>query len=435
MSVTRPKNCWDADLVGALAARNHAETFTRNAATQGREWPSMFIDFRCAMKRMRALPLLCALFLPQLSLLSFARERGPRVEIVCPFAPIPVAIDKTKVLVYELHITNFDTVPLNLKNLEISANGESVAPILKLDGDKLAAAMTRVGAMMMSSSSASTSPDTRTIDPGGRNVLFLWVELRANGRVPANLKHRLVFSFKPAGADNVSDTTLESFEVPVRQDSVPKLSPPFNGGIWVAGDGPMNNANHRRSIFAIDGHTYSPERFAIDWVKVGPNGDSRHDGTTKNENWWGWGEPVLAVADGEITEAVDQFPDNEPKALPPVTLDNIGGNHVILKIAPDRFVTYAHLQRGSIKVRSGAHVHRGDVLALLGNSGNTTGAHLHLQVTDRNSVLQSQGVPFVLERFTYLGPGAEYPEKQVSQPWIDSIAPGDAVVRFEPVNK
>lgn len=364
-----------------------------------------------------------------------ARERGPRVDVLCPSAPIPVAINKAKVLVYELHITNFDTVPLTLRELDISSDDGSAAPIFKLDGDKLAAAMTRVGAMMMmSSSDASPSPDIRTIDPGGRNVLFLWVELPADRPVPANLRHRLVFAFK-AGSPSPSDTTLERYEVSVRQDSVPKISPPFNGGIWVAGDGPMNNANHRRSIFAIDGHIYSPERFAIDWVKVGPNGDSRHDGATKNENWWGWGEPVLAVADGEITEAVDQFPDNEPKVLPPVTLDNIGGNHIILKIAPDRFVTYAHLQKGSIKVRPGAHVRRGDVLALLGNSGNTTGAHLHLQVTDRNSVLESQGVPFVFEGFTYLGPGADYPEKQVSQPWVNSIPPGDGVLRFEPIKK
>jgi hypothetical protein len=397
----------------------------------------MFTDIWCAMKkRTHRLTWLCALLLVQFPLSTFARERGPRVDIICPAAPIGVAVNKNNILVYELHITNFDTVPLTLKGIEIFANHETSTTIFTLEGDKLAAAMTRVGAMMMMSShSASASPDTRTIDPGARNVLFLWVELPPDHIIPANLKHRLVFSFKPAGADSVSDTTLESFEVPVRQDSVPKLSPPFNGGIWVAGDGPMNNANHRRSIFAIDGHIYSPERFAIDWVKVGPNGDSRHDGATKNENWWGWGEPVLAVADGEITEAVDQFPDNQPKVLPPVTLDNIGGNHIILKIAPDRYVTYAHLQRGSIKVRSGAYVHRGDVLALLGNSGNTTGAHLHMQVTDHNSVLESQGVPFVLEGFTYLGPGADYPEKQVSEPWVNSIPPGDGVMRFETVKK
>src|SRR5258708_21790624 len=46
---------------------------------------------------------------------AFARERGPRVEVICPSPPIPVRIDKSQVLVYELHITNFDTVPLTLQ--------------------------------------------------------------------------------------------------------------------------------------------------------------------------------------------------------------------------------------------------------------------------------------------------------------------------------
>jgi murein DD-endopeptidase MepM/ murein hydrolase activator NlpD len=165
---------------------------------------------------------------------------------------------------------------------------------------------------------------------------------------------------------------------------------------------------------------------------VGPNGDSRHDGATRNENWWGWREPVLAVADGEITEVVDGIPDNTPKVLPPVTLDNIAGNHLILKIAPNRYVTYAHLQNGSIKVRLHDRVRKADVLALLGNSGNTTGAHLHLQVTDQNSVLQAEGVPFVFGRFTYLGPGSDYePNKHASAPWVQSIPPGDAVLEFE----
>jgi murein DD-endopeptidase MepM/ murein hydrolase activator NlpD len=86
-------------------------------------------------------------------------------------------------------------------------------------------------------------------------------------------------------------------------------------------------------------------------------------------------------------------------------------------------------------VRTGEHVHRGKVLALLGNSGNSTGAHLHLQVTDQKSALQSQGVPFVFAAFTYLGPGSDYPEKQVSVPWVDSIPPGDGVLKFEAVKR
>jgi hypothetical protein len=267
------------------------------------------------------------------------------------------------------------------------------------------------------------------MDPGRRSVIFVWIEVPLNRARPASLKHRMVFS----AANSTTDAILEDFQVPVSEASVPTLAPPFNGETWVAGDGPVNDSNHRRAITAVDGHTYSAERFAIDWVKVGPNGDSRHDGSTRNENWWGWGEPVFAVADGEITEVVDGIPDNTPRVLPPVTLDNIAGNHVILQIAPNRYVTYAHLQNGSIKVRLHDHVRRGDVLALLGNSGNTTDAHLHLQVTDRNSVLQSEGVPFVFQNFTYLGPGSDYElDNHVSVPWVNSVPPGNAVIRFEP---
>jgi hypothetical protein len=341
---------------------------------------------------------------------------------------------QNKVIVYELHITNFDTVPLTLKRIEIFANDVSTEPLTTFEDDKLSAAITRVGAPMnMSGGSTAGAEDTRMLSPGGRNVVFVWIELPPNHALPQSLRHKMIFSSKPAGDDRPTDATLEDFPIRVSQDPVPILSPPFTGGVWLAGDGPANNSNHRRSVFAIDGHIYSPERFAIDWVKVGPNGDSRHDGTAKNENWWGWGEPVLAVAEGDITEVVDEFSDNTPRVLPPVTIDNIAGNHVILRITPNRFVTYAHLQKGSIKVRPGDHVHPGDVLAKLGNSGNTTGAHLHLQVTDGNSVLQSEGVPFIFAGFTYLGPGSDYPEKQISVPWVNSIPPGDGVLKFEQV--
>lgn len=366
----------------------------------------------------------------------FARERGPRIEVACPSPPIPVTVGKNQVLVYELHLTNFDVVPLTLKRISIFAARANPDPLATLEGEKLSAAMIRIGTPMMSPGSSSAgSGSTRTLDPGGRNVVFLWIELPVNQSAPENLRHQMVFTSNPAGTDKPGDTTLGDFPVAVDQNPVPILSPPFDGGIWLAGDGPFNDSNHRRSIFAVDGRVYSPERFAIDWIRVGPNGDSRHDGSSKNENWWGWGEPVLAVADGEITEVVDEFPDNTPRVLPPVTLDNIAGNHIVLQIAPNRFVTYAHLQRGSIKVRTGDRVRRGATLALLGNSGNTTGAHLHLQVTDRNSVVQSQGVPFAFAAFTYLGPGSDYPEKQVSEPWVNSIPPGDGVLKFEPVKK
>ncbi|MGO8985671.1 MAG: M23 family metallopeptidase [Terriglobales bacterium] len=340
---------------------------------------------------------------------AFARERGPRVEVVCPSPPAPVKIEDKQALVYELHVTNFDVVPLTLKQLEIFADTETNHPLQVITGEALSAVMMEAG------STASGRTDSRSIGPAQRAVIYLWIELAPDQPAPARLRHRMIFaSGPPATGTQPAETkpapteaTLDDFLVIVSREPAPLLGSPFDGGVWLAA-GLSNHSGHRRSIFAIDGHIHSPERFAIDWVKVGPNGDS-HDGTTRNENWWGYGEPIHAVADGEVTQIVDGIPENAPRVLPqPVTLDNIAGNYIVIRIASNRYVTYAHLQPGSIQVHLHDQVPRGTVIARLGNSGNSTGPHLHFQVTDSDSVLQSEGVPYAFEKFTDLGPGSDY---------------------------
>jgi hypothetical protein len=57
-------------------------------------------------------------------------------------------------------------------------------------------------------------------------------------------------------------------------------------------------------------------------------------------------------------------------------------------------------------------------------------------MTDGNSVLQSEGVPFVLEKFTSLGPGSDYElDKHPSIPRERSIPGNNDVVEFAPVKK
>ncbi len=364
--------------------------------------------------------------------LAFARERGPRVEVVCPSAPIPVRLAEKDVLVYELHITNFDLVPLTLKRVEVFTDPENTQSIKTLSDKALSDAMIEIG----QKSGSTASP---TIVPGNRAVLFMWVELAPHSTTPARLLHRMIFATpaEDVSANNPAESTLENFPISVSRDAVPVVGSPFDGGVWVAGDAPGNDSGHRRSILAIDGHIYSPERFAIDWVKVGPNGDSHHDGTNRNENFWGYGEPIHAVADGEVTRVVDGMPENKTRVVPqPVTLDNIAGNYVVLRISAIRYATYAHLQPGSIKVHVHDRVKRGDILARLGNSGQATGPHLHFQVTDGNSVLESEGVPFVFDKFTDLGPGSDYElNKHTSTPRSASIPGKDDVVEFKSETK
>jgi hypothetical protein len=289
---------------------------------------------------------------------------------------------------------------------------------------------------MMQVGSGMGEKGSQTIGPGKRVVIFLWIKGASDKRPPAVLRHRMVFATGAPGS-STGEAILEHFSVVVSQDAAPLLRSPFDGGVWFAGDGPANDSDHRRTVTAIDGHVDVAQRFAIDWVKVGPNGDSHHDGTTHNENWWGYGEPIHAVADGEVTQVLDGVPENTPRVLPKtVTLDNIAGNYVIVRIGPNRYVTYAHLQDGSIRVHLHDQVHSGDVLGLLGNSGNATGPHLHFQVTDGNSVLESEGVPFIFGKFTYLGPGSDYEiDKHPSVPRENSIPGNNDVIEFASVGK
>jgi murein DD-endopeptidase MepM/ murein hydrolase activator NlpD len=74
------------------------------------------------------------------------------------------------------------------------------------------------------------------------------------------------------------------------------------------------------------------------------------------------------------------------------------------------YALFAHLQHYSIRVRLRQKVKRGEVIALVGNSGNSTGAHLHFQLMDRSASLASEGIPFVFDRFRFLGFGRDFEE-------------------------
>lgn len=107
---------------------------------------------------------------------------------------------------------------------------------------------------------------------------------------------------------------------------------------------------------------------------------------------------MLAVAPGTVVEAMRDLPDQPPGVAPTnLTIPEIAGNHVILDLGGGRYAMYAHLAPHSVTVHVGDRVRAGDKLGLLGNSGNTTGPHLHFQISDRPSTLDVTSLPFVFE--------------------------------------
>jgi len=90
----------------------------------------------------------------------------------------------------------------------------------------------------------------------------------------------------------------------------------------------------------------------------------------------------------------------DPKTI---TVENVDGNHVVLDLGNGFFAFYAHMQKGSVAVRPGDRVKRGQVLGKLGNSGNTSAPHLHFHIMNGPSVLGSDGLPYVIDHFQLAG--------------------------------
>ena len=180
------------------------------------------------------------------------------------------------------------------------------------------------------------------------------------------------------------------------------LGPPLRGENWIAANGPSNTSIHRRALIPLNGNVRIAQRFAIDWVQMGPNGRTFDGDEKDNKTHKAYGSEILSVADGVVAAVKDGIPENVPgptSRAVPITPETIGGNHVILDIGGGHFAFYAHMQPGSLRVKVGDRVRRGQVIGLVGNSGNSTEPHLHFHVTDGNSPLESEGLPYLLESF------------------------------------
>ena len=71
-------------------------------------------------------------------------------------------------------------------------------------------------------------------------------------------------------------------------------------------------------------------------------------------------------------------------------------------------------------VHTGDRVERGHQIADVGSSGTTGGPHLHLQVTDRPSVVEADGMPYVFDRFELTG---QTPPLAEVLPYYDTLDP------------
>jgi murein DD-endopeptidase len=316
----------------------------------------------------------------------------PAIEVRVPKPPTVAHGGGETILPYELHVTNLAAQGITLQRIEV-LNADNGATMMTLSDSTLQRAITRVGPRIGAAERAH-------VGSGLRAVVFMWVPVTETA--PKAIRHRLT-----AMLDSGSTTpaVLETPATPVSSDIV-VITPPLRGGVWFAGNGPSEASGHRRSMIPIYGTYYIAQRFAIDWVKVDDQGHTFTGDQLKNSSYYAYGNDALAVADGIVTEVKDSIPENVPgvnSRAVPITLETVGGNHVILNIGDGHYAFYAHLQPGSIKVHVGDRVKRGQLLGLVGNSGNSTEPHLHFHLSDASSPLGSEGIPYAFETLSILG--------------------------------
>jgi hypothetical protein len=294
---------------------------------------------------------------------------------------------------YTLLVVSVFPEPVTLSS--VSVLDPAGKELMRIEGDALAAATQTLFAKTPSPiipASAAVSVDVDLIVPPGA--------------APERVTHRIAYALK---ADSqlrllADPPEVDAPEVAINHQAAIVIRPPLKRDGWLAGAACCKPNVHRDERIAIDGvRIETAETFAIDLVKVRHERIFDDDGK-KVEQYYGFGEDVLAVADGTVISVHDGMSDQTPFVLmTPKSTSDYGGNNVMLKIAPNVFAWYAHLRQGSIAVKVGDAVKAGAPIGKLGNTGPSEGPHLHLGLLDQPDSIAGRSLPFVFDSFTRVG--------------------------------
>lgn len=334
-----------------------------------------------------------------------APDRGAREIPITPLVSSPVAQKQTVPVrgsdgryhvVYELLVTNTTSKPATLNSVRVlnAASGKGVTGL----GAK---ALVETGALL--GADRSPSKDT-TIGANESRVLYLNPSFAALKAVP----RKLVQSFDVTGVEPVSGKTersrYRSGAVVVSRKRVPVLRPPLEGGAWLASNACCSPASHASAMFGIDGRLQAAERFAADWIKVGPDGRAFHGDPKVLTNWVGYGAPVRAAAAGVVSSVHNGRPEQTPQEMPKtLRIPELVGNEVEVRMKGGYAAVYVHLVKGSVKVKVGDRVKAGQLLGLVGNSGGTLAPHLHFHIVDGSDAVTDDGYPNTFTSFGQTG--------------------------------
>jgi Peptidase family M23 len=294
--------------------------------------------------------------------------------------------DRRTHLVYEIRIANVTLGRMTLKRVA-AFDARTGAALATLDAHAIG------GRLSLGGRRGSESTELAPFQFG---VIFMHVALEPAAPVPSALAHIIEASSEQRSVD----ISMRLAQTSVISTDVPALGPPLRGHGYVAADGCCDSIRHVRALLALDGAFHLSQRFAVDWEQIDDDGHIFVGDANNVRSYHIYGKPVLAVVDGAVVAARNDLPDQVPGKLPDgLPIDEVDGNFAILDVGGGAFALYAHMKPGSVRVRAGDRVRRGDQIGDVGNTGNSQAPHLHFQVMDGPSGFLSNGIPYVFDSF------------------------------------
>ncbi|WP_155523548.1 M23 family metallopeptidase [Nodosilinea nodulosa] len=322
-----------------------------------------------------------------------------------PTTQAVLGVDGQYHIVYELVLTNTSAYAATLNGVDIVAE-VSGEPLASVADDDLLSRLRAPGSFRV---------PTAELGPSESRLVLLDQSFSSRDAVPDRLIHRLDI-LGTAGPARREASPLSYAAAPIAIASAEQvLGPPLKGAGWVAINGCCSpDVGHRSTGLPTAGAIHFAQRFAIDWMQLDRQGRIAVGDLADVRSYPSYGAELLAVADGTVVQTRDDLPDQVPPTLPaPSTIDltNVLGNNVILDLGDGAYALYAHLQPGSVQVKTGDRVRKGQVLGRLGNTGNTSAPHLHFHLM-AGPTLASDGLPYTFDRFEVAG---QIPLEEVEQ--------------------
>jgi hypothetical protein len=319
-----------------------------------------------------------------------------------PIEPSPNSSEKVEVFINDIpfQTENFLRIPYTLKMWEYEKEGLKLEKIVILDYNSNAELMIIDTANLpfIHKNPLKTNPYF-TCDVISNYYLSIQLPIPLTQSKPSKIYHR--FMFKDTLQNKI--VTMDGATFSPRLNETPlAISSPVKGNNWLF----INQSGmdyHFYVMIFTNGKIYTGERFAFDNLQFDDGLNNFFVGDpTVNDSYFNYRDTLYAVANGVVVTKKDGRPENHGNAVDLTfnSVDELGGNYLILDIGGGHYAFYAHCAPNSFLVNVGDTVTEGESIALIGNSGNSTGPHLHFQITDGTEILFSKGIPFVLKSYT-----------------------------------